>query len=446
MSQNKSEKRSEKWTTNISITILGVMFFIFGFITWLNSILIPYFKIGCELTNVEAYLVAFSFYIAYLFMSVPSSLILERIGFKRGMMLGFFTMAAGCFIFIPAALYRTYSLFLLGLFLIGTGLAMLQTASNPYITIIGPISHAVQRISIMGICNKVAGIVAPLIFAAVVLKVSDSLMTESISSNLLGSGEKDALLNEYIRRVIFPYSVLGTLLTLFGIFIYYSPLPEINTEKSNKEELSDKDSGRKNIFQFPFLVLGAIALFFHVGSQVIAIDTIIGYAQTMGMSLLDAKIFPSLTLFATMCGYILGIICVPRFISQRNALLLCTVLGMILSVGVLTMHGDLMFLGHKVDVSILFLSALGFPNSLIYAGIWPLSIKGLGRFTKLGSSIMIMGLCGSAITPVIYGHLADHYSASFSYIILIPCYLYLIFFASYGYKIKSWRRQRELVS
>jgi len=439
MSQNNTNKRSDKWTTNISITILGVMFFIFGFITWLNSILIPYFKIGCELTNVEAYLVAFSFYIAYLFMSVPSSLILERIGFKRGMMLGFFTMATGCFFFVPAALYRTYPVFLLGLFLIGTGLSMLQTASNPYITIIGPIDHAVQRISIMGICNKIAGIIAPLIFAAVILKVSDSLMTESISNNILGTGEKEAMLSEYIRRVILPYSVLGTFLTLFGIFIYYSPLPEIDTEDSNKEELSDNDSGKKNIFQFPFLILGAIALFSHVGSQVIAIDTIIGYAQTMGMSLLNAKIFPSLTLFATMCGYILGIICVPRFISQRNALLFCTILGMIFSIGVLTIHGDVMFLGYKVDISILFLSALGLPNSLIYAGIWPLSIKGLGRFTKLGSSIMIMGLCGSAITPVLYGHMADHYSARFSYIILIPCYLYLIFFASFGHKIKSWR-------
>jgi len=446
MLQGKSMKRSEKWTTNISITILGVMFFIFGFITWLNSILIPYFKIGCELTNVEAYLVAFSFYIAYLFMSVPSSIILERIGFKRGMMLGFFIMAAGCFFFVPAALYRTYPLFLLGLFLIGTGLAMLQTASNPYITIIGPIDHAVQRISIMGICNKIAGIVAPLIFALIALKVTDSQMVESINSNLLGSGEKEALLSEYIRRVILPYSILGSFLTLFGIFIHYSPLPEINTETSNKEDIIEGSFGKKNIFQFPFLILGAFAIFFHVGSQVIAVDTIIGYAQTMGMSLLDAKIFPSLTLFATMCGYILGVICVPRFISQRNALLLCTSLGMVLSICVMLIHVDVMFLGYKLDLSIFFLSALGLSNSLIYAGIWPLSIKGLGRFTKLGSSIMIMGLCGSAFTPVIYGHLTDRYSASSSYIILIPCYLYLIFFASYGYKIKSWKRQIKLTN
>ena len=432
--------KSDRWTTNISIAIIGLMFFIFGFVSWVNSILIPYFKIACELTNVEAYLVAFSFYIAYLFMSVPSSFILEKYGFKKGMMFGFFIMALGSFLFIPAALYRTYGVFLSGLFLIGTGLALLQSAANPYITIVGPIDRAAQRISVMGICNKIAGILAPLIFAAVVLKVSDTQMFDVLESGTLSELDKNILLDEFIRRVIMPYSVLGFILTLIGIFIYYSPLPEINTSTSNKGDGSNGDSLKTSIFQYPYLILGALAIFFHVGSQVVAIDTIIGYARTMGINLLDAKVFPSYTLGATMLGYILGVILIPKYISQRNALFVCTVLGLTLSVGVLLLSGDVTILGHDTDISIWLLASLGFPNSLIYAGIWPLAIKGLGKFTKIGSSIMIMGLCGNAITPIIYGHLTDTYSARMGYILLIPCYMYLVFFALYGYKIKRWKK------
>src|SRR5690606_13039762 len=136
--------------TNISIAIIGVLFFIFGFVSWINAILIPYFKIACELTNFQSYLVAFAFYISYFVMSVPSSYLLKSVGFKKGMMVGFWTMAIGAFIFVPAAYTRTYEVFLIGLFSLGAGLAILQTAANPYITVLGPQERAAQRISIMG--------------------------------------------------------------------------------------------------------------------------------------------------------------------------------------------------------------------------------------------------------------------------------------------------------
>lgn len=426
-------------TSIISIAILGLMFFIFGFVSWVNAILIPYFKIACELTHFQSYLVAFAFYVAYFFMSVPSSLLLDKVGFKKGMMIGFFSMAIGAFLFVPAALTRAYPVFLSGLFLIGTGLALLQTAANPYVTIVGPIERAAQRISIMGICNKIAGILAPLVFAAVVLKVTDSELFRTLESGTLAVAEKNHLLDELIRRVIFPYSVLGAMLVAVGILVRFSPLPELNTEQSNKEELAEGEHGKTSIFQFPYLVLGALAIFFHVGSQIIAIDTIIGYARTMGLDLLEAKVFPSYVLGATMCGYFVGVITIPRFINQRNALLVCTLLGLVLSAAVLIFSGSVNVFGHQTDISIWFLAALGLPNSLIYANIWPLAIKGLGRFTKLGSSIMIMGLCGNALTPVLYGIMADHFSVRSAYLILIPCYMYLVFFAAYGYRIKRWR-------
>lgn len=433
------------WSTVISIGIIGLMFFIFGFVSWVNAILIPYFKIACELTNFQSYMVAFAFYIAYFFMSVPSSFLLERVGFKKGMMLGFFTMASGAFLFIPAALSRAYPVFLIGLFLIGTGLALLQSAANPYITIVGPIDRAAQRISIMGICNKIAGIMAPLIFAAVVLKMSDNELFKSLDSGMLNVTEKAGLLDQLIRRVIVPYSILGSFLVLAGMLIRYSPLPEINTEQSNKEEKDENNSERTSIFHFPYLILGALAIFFHVGSQILAIDTIIGYAKTMGLNLLEAKTFPSYVLATTMCGYLIGVITIPRFINQRNALLTCTILGLVLSFGVILFSGSVVVFGHHTDISIWFLVALGLPNSLIYANIWPLAIKGLGKFTKLGSSIMIMGLCGNAVTPLLYGHIADLYNVRTAYIVLIPCYLYLIFFASFGHRVKSWSPVKQAI-
>ena len=424
-----------KRQTFISILIIGLLFFIFGFVSWLNSILIPYFKIACELTNFESYLVTFAFYISYFIMSVPSAFLLKKVGFKKGMMIGFWTMALGAFIFVPAALTRTYEIFLLALFTIGAGLAVLQTAANPYITILGPKESAAQRISIMGICNKGAGIIAPLIFAAVVLKATDTTLFKELST--MNEAARNAALDELIRRVIIPYTCAGTVLFILGLIVRNSPLPEIDTEHESPE-VATANMDKKSIFQFPHLMLGALAIFLHVGTQVIAIDTIIGYANSMHISLLEAKVFPSYTLFATICGYILGIICIPKFIKQVNALRICTLLGTVLTLLIIYTRGQIIFLNHTADISIWFVVLLGLANSLVWAGIWPLALDGLGRFTKLGASIMIMGLCGNAILPLFYGYFADLYNLRLAYWVLFPCYLYLVFYAFYGHRIRRW--------
>jgi FHS family L-fucose permease-like MFS transporter len=421
--------------TILSILIIGLLFFIFGFVSWINAILIPYFKIACELTNFQAYLVTFAFYISYFVMSVPSAFLLKRVGFKKGMMYGFWIMAVGAFIFVPAAYVRTYEIFLIGLFALGAGLAVLQTAANPYITVLGPKERAAQRISIMGICNKGAGILAPLIFAAVILKASDSELFNQLAS--MGEAEKNAALDGLIRRVMVPYACVGTVLFGLGLFVRYSPLPEINTEEETAE-VAQANSGKKSIFQFPHLILGAFAIFIHVGTQVIAIDTIIGYANSMNIQLMEAKVFPSYTLFATICGYILGIICIPRFISQANVLRICTIMGALFTLAIIFARGEVSFLGHQADISIWFVVLLGLANSLVWAGIWPLALDGLGKFTKLGASIMIMGLCGNAILPLFYGHYADVYDVRTAYWILFPCYLYLIYYAVYGHRVRRW--------
>lgn len=424
-----------KRDTLVSILIIGLLFFIFGFVSWVNAILIPYFKIACELTNFQSYLVAFAFYISYFIMSVPASFLLKKVGFKKGMMVGFWAMALGAFIFVPAALTRTYEIFLLGLFTIGLGLAVLQTAANPYITILGPKERAAQRISIMGICNKFAGILAPILFAAVILKATDSDLFSQLAQ--MSETEKNAALDELIRRVITPYSCMGVVLLGLGLMVRYSPLPEINTEQETTE-VASANSGKKSIFQFPHLILGALGIFLHVGTQVIAIDTIIGYANSMGIQLMEAKVFPSYTLFATICGYILGIICIPKIISQVNALRLCTILGTVFTLGIIFSRGQISLLGHVTDISIWFVVLLGLANSLVWAGLWPLALDGLGRFTKLGASIMIMGLCGNAIMPLFYGYFADLYDVRMAYWVLFPCYLYLVYYAMYGHRVRKW--------
>lgn len=424
-----------KQDTIIPILIIGSLFFIFGFISWINSILIPFFKIACELTNFESYLVTFAFYISYLVFSVPASYLLKRIGFKKGMMVGFWIMAIGAFIFIPAALTRTYELFLLGLFSIGAGTALLQTAANPYITILGPKERAAQRISIMGIFNKAAGILAPLLFAAVILRATDADLFRQIPT--MDASARNLVLDELIRRVIIPYACVGAVLIGLGLMIRYSSLPEIDTEHES-EDVALANSGKTLIFQFPHLILGAVAIFLHLGTQVISIDTIISYAGSMNIGLLEAKVFPSYTLFTMIIGYILGIVLIPKFISQVRVLQICTVLGVVLTLLIIYATTPVNFLGHHVKLSIWFVVLLGLPNSLVWAGIWPLALDGLGRFTKLGSSILIMGLAGNAIMPLVYGHYADMAGLRSAYWVLFPCYLFLVYYSFYGYTIRSW--------
>lgn len=419
----------------LPMLMLGTLFFIFGLVSWVNSILIPYFKVAFELTHTQSYLVALAFYIAYLVMSIPAAKLIGRIGPKRGIIAGLWLMAAGTVLFVPAACTRAYPVFLTGLFTIGTGLSILQTVANPYVTILGPIESAARRISIMGLCNKIAGIIAPLLFAAVILKSTDTELFEVLKSNSVAGAEKDLLLDELIRRVIVPYSILSLFLFLFGCAIHFIRLPDL----SNEQEKSTYSSGdHKSIGSYPYLILGVFAIFFHVAAQVISIDTIISYAESMGFNLHEAKIFPSITLSCALVGYFIGILLIPRFASQQRMFRICTVGGLILSVCVLVIPGEVQMYGHATSLSIWCLSLMGVCNALIYAGIWPLAIHDLGRWTNLGSSFMVMALCGNAFMPVIYGLIADHYGLRIGYIVLIPCFLYLIFYAFYGYKINHW--------
>ncbi len=402
--------------------IIGALFFVFGFITWLNSVLIPYLKIACELNNFESYLVAFSFYISYLVMAVPSGYILKKIGFKNGIALGLLIIAFGAIVFIPAAITRTYWLFLTGLFIQGTGLAVLQTASNPYVTILGPPESAARRISIMGICNKLAGAIAPIILGAIALKNVDALTLKLVGMN---AKEKAAELSALSARVISPYIIIFIVLILLSILVYKSSLPEIDTDNEDRETAT-ANAEKTSITQFPHLILGVLALFLYVGVEVMAGDTIISYGASQGIALSTAKFFTTLTLISMIVGYVVGIVCIPKYFSQTVALKASAILGVLLSVLAITTDGF---------TSVVFVALLGLANSLMWPAIWPLAIKGLGRFTKKGSSLLIMGIAGGAIIPLLYGRIADVSSLQSAYWIMVPCYFYIWYYASFGSKI-----------
>jgi FHS family L-fucose permease-like MFS transporter len=405
------------------IFIIGALFFVFGFITWLNSVLIPYLKIACELNNFESYLVALSFYISYLVMAIPSGMILKRVGFKKGMALGLLVIGAGALVFIPAALTRTYALFLIGLFVQGAGLAILQTASNPYITILGPVESAARRISIMGIFNKAAGSLAPIVLGAVVLKNVDSMMDRLASMNV---AEKAAELDALAARVITPYIIIVIVLFILSICLNYSPLPEIDTDHED-ETVAVANTNKTSILQFPHLLLGVLTLFLYMGVEVIAGDTIISYGASQGIPLSTARYFTTGTLVSMIVGYIIGIICIPKYLSQQTALKLCAITGFIFSIAAINTEGF---------TSVAFIALLGLANSLMWPALWPLAISGLGRFTKIGSSLLIMGIAGGALIPLLYGRLADVTSTQSAYWIMVPCYLFIAYYAMYGHKVK----------
>lgn len=406
------------------IIIIGVLFFVFGFVTWLGSVLIPYLKIACRLNNFESYLVAFSFYISYLVMAIPSAWVLKYTGFKKGISLGLSIMAAGALIFIPAAITRTYIIFLLGLFVQGAGLAILQTASNPYITILGPRESAARRISVMGICNGVAGIIAPTILGSIILENADGITNKLPSlSPLQQTIELDALAS----RVIIPYIIVAVILAALSVFIYYSSLPEIDTDHED-DALAAANSHKNSIFQFPHLLIGAFALFLYVGVEVIAGDTIINYGASQGIALSTAKFFTSCTLSAMLAGYLIGIVCIPKYFSQELALKVSTLLGILFTITAIFTNGY---------ISVLFIALLGLTNSLMWPAIWPLAIADLGRFTKIGSSLLIMAIGGGALLPLLYGHLADIINPQEAYWIVVPCYIVIWYFATWGHKIRS---------
>ncbi len=411
------------------VVLLGVFYAVFGAVTWLNSVLIPYLKIACELTLDQAFWVTMAFYLAYTVMALPSSWMLKRTGFKGGMITGLLVMAVGALLFIPAANARTYGLFLTGLFIIGTGLTLLQTAVNPYVTIVGPIESAARRMSIMGICNKVAGVLGPVVLAAIVLKDADSLIARLAG---MDAAARAVELQALSARVVMPYVIMSAMLVLLAVLVRWSPLPEIASE--DEATHADHTTGHASVLAYPQLVLGVLALFLYVGVEVIAADTIATYGQSQGIPLDKAKYFPAFTLSAMVLGYLIGIVTIPKVLSQAAALTASALLGVVMSLLTVLTSGY---------VSVLFVALLGLANALVWPAIWPLAIEGVGRHTKTASALLIMSIAGGALLPKLYAALVGPAETPLlgdrlAYVLLLPCYLFILWYALRGHRLRRW--------
>ncbi|MES2773034.1 MAG: sugar MFS transporter [Bacteroidota bacterium] len=409
-----------------AIVIIGILFFVFGFVTWLNGPLITYVKLAFGLdTDSKAFLVTTAFYMAYFFLALPSSWLLEKTGMKKGMSMALFVMAVGTFLFGHYATNRDYTMSLVGLFVIGSGLSLLQTASNPYISIIGPIESAAKRISVVGICNKIAGIISPIIISAVVLKGIDGL--EDQVNSAASPEVKDALLKAFAAKIYTPYLIMAGALVLLGFWILKSPLPEIKSSEANVQPEGTALSKKKtSVLQFPHLLLGALCIFFYVGVEVMAGDAIGTYGKGFGISTDITKYFTSITLAAMLLGYLIGLVAIPKYLSQQTALKISAILGIAFTVAAFLTQGY---------VSVGFVAALGLANALMWPAIFPLAISGLGKFTEKGSALLIMGIAGGALIPKAFASLKETYNFQTVFcVLMVPCYLYILFYALKGYK------------
>lgn len=431
-------------TNKIPLMIIGGLFFIFGFVTWQNGALIPYLQMVCQLSETEALLVTFSFYFAYTATALPSASLIERFGYKDSMALGLMCLVGGFLIYIPAAISQKFSVFLLAQFVIGSGMTLLQTATNPYVVKIGPIDSAAVRIMFMGLMNKGAGVIAPLAFTAIV--IGDFAGVSAVTLEAMTDVDKTATINALSDGLIYPYIGMAIIFTILAKLLQKSPLPEISLEDNDGQSFADNSQESKSsILQFPSLILGALTLFFYVGAEVIAGDTIGLFASNLGV--VNATSLTSFTMAFMLIGYALGIALIPHLVSQKTALIASAVSGLIFSLCVVFSDSQSFIISEvlwgwaniaTLPDTITFIALLGFSNALVWPAIWPLALEGLGKFTSKGSAVLIMGISGGAILPLIYGFISDAINGQSAYWIMIPIYLFILFYAVKGHKVNNW--------
>lgn len=399
-----------------TIAILGAMFFIFGFVTWLNGPLISFVKLAFSLSDVGAFLVPMVFYLSYLVLALPSAAILRRTGMKRGMALGLGVMAVGAVLFGQFATMHWFPGALAGLFVIGGGLAVLQTAANPYVVLAGPPESAARRIAVMGICNKGAGMLAPIVFGLLVMQGVGDLAAEVANT---APEARTPLLESFAQKVHSPYLAMAAILALLALGVWRSSLPDLQAAE-------DRSSGGdwRGLLGFRHLWLGAVALFLYVGVEVMAGDAIGIYGEAFGLPFEQTAYFTSLTLGGMMMGYVAGLVLIPRVVSQERYLALSALLGAAAAAGAWATHGY---------VSVGFVAALGFANAMMWPAIFPLAIKGLGRHTGTGSAILVMAISGGAVVPQLFALLKQVADFQWVFLVLVaPSYLFIWYFAVRG--------------
>lgn len=432
LSNDKEEQQESQKSNALPMIIVAGLFFILGFATWLNGSLMPYLKQILQLSPFEASLILFSFYIAVTFTALPSATIIRKVGYKNGMALGMATMMIAGLLFIPAAKTQVFALFLFAQLIMGTGITLLQTAVNPYVVRIGPEESAAARISIMGILNKGAGVVAPMVFTALIL----SGFQET-------SGELSQVqIDEMANSLVLPYLGMAVFLGLLALAVKKSPLPELESEDDSDGE--DHQGHLKEALSHPNLALGVVALFFYVAAEVIAGDTIGTFALSLGVE--NYTMMTSYTMLCMVAGYILGITLIPKFISQQAALMVSAVIGLLLTVGIVFGDNNSFVIanavlgGVELPDTLVMIAFLGFANAIVWPAVFPLALSGMGKLTSVGSALLIMGISGGAFGPMFWSiaSTSTRMGEQGGYLVLLPCYLFILFYAVKGCKMKSW--------
>lgn len=418
MTNKTSGKQS---TLFIPLLLIGILFFVIGFGVGISGFLTPFLQSALNLTVTQSYLVTAAIFSAFLIFGSPAGQLIKKVGYRVSMVIALLIMALGMILFVPSANMASFPVFLLALFVGGIGNTLLQASVNPYVTIVGPMESAAMRMSLMGIMNKLAWWLGP-VFLGLFLDLN----------------------NVSLDQVSLPFYIVTGILVALAVFMYFAPLPEVKA--AGEDESSDApatESGsygnsKKSIFQMPHVLLGVLALFFYVGVETLPMVSIIGYANTVfGEGMTNPESYAKWVPIGMFIGYIFGVVAIPRLISQTKALRLFAIIGVLASTGVLLLPGE---------IGIYFLVAIGFANSIMWGAIWPLAIADLGKFTKTGSSLLVMAIVGGAIFPLLFGAIIDLFQTGIApvvsdykaaYTIFLPAYIFILYFAVAGYKIRK---------
>lgn len=386
------------------------MYVILGFSIGINAFFIPFIQEAFNISTGMSYLIMTATFSAYVVFGIPSGFILKGIGYKGGITAAFVMIALGFFVIGYAAHIISFPLFLVALFIVGMGQTLLTSAINSYVTILGPHESAASRICIMGIADKLAFSGASLILAGF-LDLADVRLEDAI----------------------FPFYIITGILLIIAVFSYFSPLPELKAIGEDEDEITPEDTmvsayanSKTSILQFPHLLLGVLAIFFDVGVEIIALGSINDFATVLNLP--NPEHYVWFVTIGMVLGYLLGVKYIPNAISQSTALMWCAILGTMTVFSIVLV---------PVHISIYLVGVLGFTNSLLWPAIFPLALADLGKFTKTGSSWLVMGIIGGAVLPLVFGYVADLWTYQYAYLVCLPSYMFIFYYAVWGHKIRT---------
>ena len=406
--------RSKNTKFLFPLIITGVAFFVIGFGVGINGIMVPILENTFHLSKGMSYLVLTATFSAFLIFGGPSGLVIKKIGYKKSLILSLIIMSVGMLLFIPSAKMGSsmagFYMFLIAAFVGGIGNTLLQATINPYVTICGPIEKATQRFCVIGIMNKSAWYLGPLFLSLFIdVKQPD------------------------IANAAIPFGIAAGIIALFALLMVFISLPEITAEGESGTTDDTPDEAilaanrKKSIWQFPHLILGTVALFIYVGVETLPMASIIDFARTIGLD--NPEQYSAFVPLGMTMGYIVSFFLL-QWMPQNKAMILFILIALVSSILIVVF---------PPRIAIYFFAGLGFSHSVMWGAIWAVAINRLGKFTKSGASLLVVAIVGGAVIPLIFGFILDALKPANgmasvenfqqAYCLLIPCYLYILYYA-----------------